>query len=141
MHQDTFLNFEYDIWYDISRGNKWNLERPSDIFSQSSFRTYQNSSNYSDLRQFKSDVDALNAAEWAAISLTGMATFKILRAAVVSHAAISSGGALTTQAINSIISAIGATSAAGVAIGVVCSTYNDCNISYKKAFNDTNNIH
>lgn len=70
-----------------------------------------------------------------------MATFKILRAAVVSHAAISSGGALTTQAINSIISAIGATSAAGVAIGVVCSTYNDCNISYKKAFNDTNNIH
>lgn len=141
VHQDTFLNFEYDIWYDTPNGDEWNLERPNEIFSQAYFRTYQNDDNYDMLRDYKSDVDELNAAEWAAIPLIGVAAFNIVKAAIVSHAAIASGGILTPEAIASIKSAVTATGAAGVAVGLVCSTYNNCAISYKYALNHTDNIH
>lgn len=132
---------EYDIWYDTANGDEWNLERPAEIFSQQYFKTYQNNSNYDMLRDYKEDVDNLNAAEWAAIPLIGVAAFNVVKAAIVSHAAVASGGTLTPAAIASIKSAVTATGAAGVAIGLVCSTYNDCAISFKYALNNTNNIH
>lgn len=44
VHQDTFLNYEYDIWFDTASGDEWRLERPSSIFSQAHFRVYQNDS-------------------------------------------------------------------------------------------------
>lgn len=105
------------------------------------FRVYQNDSNYDELRSWKSDVDALNAAEWAAIPLIGMAGYNIVQAAITSHAAIASGGVLTPAAIASIKVAGKWTSAAGVAVGLVCSTYNDCTLSYKQVLNKTDNIH
>ncbi len=141
VHQDTFLNYEYDIWFNTQSGNEWNLERPNEVFSQAYFKTYQNENNYDMLREYKSDVDSLNAAEWAAIPLIGVAGFNIVKAAITSHAALASGGVLSAAAIASIKSAVTATGAAGVAIGLVCSTYNDCAISYKNVLNNTDNIH
>ena len=141
VHQDTFLNFEYDIWYDTANGDEWNLERPGEIFSQQYFKTYQTTANYDMLRAYKSDVDDLNAAELAAIPLIGVAAFNIVKAAIVSHAAVTTGGTLTAAAIASIKTAAKATGAAAVAIGLVCSTYNDCALSFKYALNNTDNIH
>jgi hypothetical protein len=141
VHQDTFLNFEYDIWYDTQNGDEWNLERPKEIFSQGYFKTYQNDDNYSMLRDYKNDVDALNAAELAAIPLISLAAFNIVKAAIASHAAVASGGTLSPAAIKSIQSAIKATGAAAVSVGVVCSCYNNCALSYKYALNHTDNIH
>ena len=88
VHQDTFLNFEYDIWYDTAHGDEWNLERPNEMFSQQYFKTYQTTANYDMLRAYKSDVDDLNAAELAAIPVIGVAAFNIVKAAIVSHAAV-----------------------------------------------------
>ena len=93
------------------------------------------------LRDYKDDVDALNAAELAAIPLISLAAFNIVKAAIASHAAVASGGTLSPAAIKSIQSAIKATGAAAVSVGVVCSCYNNCALSYKYALNHTDNIH
>lgn len=140
IHQDTFLNFEYDIW--TTNPREWNLERPSqDFFGQYYFRCYENSSNAEYLRTWKDDVDALNSAEWAAIPLIGMAGFNIVKAAIASYAAITTGGVLTAGAIASIKAAGKWSASAAIAVGVVCSTYNNCALSYSDVLNHTDNYH
>lgn len=139
IHQDTFLNFEYDIWETNPR--EWNLERPNGIFNQYYFRVYQNASNESYLRTWKDDVDTLNAEEFAAIGLVGLAGYNIVKAAIESHAALASGGLLSAAAIKSIKDAIKSTTAAAVAVGALCSAYNNCVLSYNDVLNHTDNIH
>lgn len=77
IHQDTFLNYEYDIWETSPR--EWNLERPNTVFNQYYFKVYENASNKSELRNWKSDVDALNAQEWAVIGGVGLSVFNSIR--------------------------------------------------------------
>ena len=139
VHQDTFLNFEYDIWESDPR--EWNLERPTSIFNQAYFRCYQNSSNRSELNDFKEDVDALNAQEWVVIGGIGLTAYNTVKAYIESHAAIASGGILTVAAIDSIKDACASLGATSVAIGLLCTTYNNCAMSYKDALNATDNIH
>lgn len=139
IHQDTFLNFEYDIWQTNPR--EWNLERPNGIWDQYYFKVYENSSNSSELDNWKDDVDALNAQEFVVIGAIGVSAYEIVKAAIFSHAAIASGGVLTAAAIDSIKSAVVATGTTGVAIGLLCTTYNNCAMSYEDVKRATNNIH
>lgn len=139
IHQDTFLNFEYDIWETNPR--EWNLERPTSIFDQAYFRCYQNDSNRSELNDFKEDVDALNAQEWVVIGGIGLTAYNVVKAYIESHAAIASGGILTAAAIDSIKDACVSLGATTVAIGLLCTTYNNCAMSYKDALYATDNIH
>jgi hypothetical protein len=139
IHQDTFLNFEYDIWETSPR--EWNLERPASIFSQEYFRCYENSSNRSELNDWKDDVDALNAQEWVVIGGIGVSAYQTVKAYIESHAAIASGGILTAAAIDSIKDACVALGATGVAIGLLCTTYNNCAMSFVNVMEETDNIH
>lgn len=138
-HQDTFLNFEYDIWETSPR--EWNLERPSSVFGQYYFKVYENSSNKSELRTWKSDVDTLNAQEWAVIGGIGLSIFNIVKAAMVSHAAIATGGVLTAAAVDSIKDAAVSAGGTTIGIGLLCTTYNNCAMSYTDVLNATDNIH
>jgi len=70
-----------------------------------------------------------------------MAGYNIVKAAIESHAAIASGGILTPVAIASIKSVGTWTASAAVAVGVVCSTYNNYALSYKNVLNNTDNYH
>ena len=91
---------------------------------------YENASNKSELRDWKSDVDALNAQEWAVIGGVGLSIFNIVKASIVSHASIDS---IKDAAVSAGGTAVG--------IGFLCSTYNKCAISYRCVFNATNNKH
>lgn len=139
IHQDTFLNFEYDIWE--SNPREWNLERPNGVFDQYYFKCYENSSNSSELSDWKDDVDALNAQEFVVIGAVGVSAYEIIKAAIISHAAIASGGILTAEAIDSIKDAVVSTGATGVAIGLLCTCYNNCAMAYQDVFNATDNKH
>ena len=86
-------------------------------------------------------MDTLNAEELAAIALVGLAGYNIVKAAIESHAALASGGLLTAAAIKSIKDAIKSTAAATVAVGVLCTAYNNCVLSYNDVLNHTDNIH
>lgn len=139
IHQDTFLNFEYDIWQTSPR--EWNLERPNGVFKQYYFKVFENASNKSELRTWKSDVDKLNAQEWAVIGGAGLTIFNTVKACIISHAAIASGGILTTAAIDSIKDAIVAAGGTTIGVGLLCTTYNNCAMSYNDVFEATNNKH
>lgn len=139
IHQDTFLNFEYDYW--LTSPQEWNLERPNGVFSQYYFKVYKNDSNDDELSTWKSDVDALNAQEFVVIIAFGASVFELARAAITSHAAIASGGVLTAAAIDSIRNAVIAVAGTAVGIGYLCTTYNDCVLSYIDVFENTDNIH
>lgn len=118
IHKDIFLNFEYDIWEISPR--EWNLERPASISIQEYFRCYKNSSNRSELNDWKDDVDALNAQEWVVIGGIGVFAYQTVKAYIESHVAIASGGILTAATIDSIKDGCVALGAIGIAIGLLC---------------------
>ena len=67
IHQDTFCNYEYDIY--TGSPNEWNLERPKETGSgQNYFMVYENSSNSSQLDSWFNAVNSLNDKEWQAVS-------------------------------------------------------------------------
>lgn len=141
VHQDTFLNFEYDIWYRSGSKDEWSLQRPSSVFSQNYFKVYENNSNRDLLNNWKRDVDALNAQEWAVIGGVGLSIFNIVKAAIISHAAVATGGTLTAAAIDSIKDSAVAAGGTAIGIGFLCTTYNNCARSYRVIYNNTDNIH
>lgn len=128
VHQDTFLNFEYDIWY--GSPNEWRLERPDGAFAQYYFKVYETDSNLSYLNDWKDDVNNLNAQEWAVLGGLGLSVFNVVKAAIISHAAIASGGILTAGAIEAIKDAAVSAGGTAVGVGLLCTTFNDCNRSY-----------
>lgn len=139
IHQDTFLNFEYDIWDTNPR--EWRLERPNGIFSQYYFMCYENSSNSSELEDWKDDVDALNAQEFVVIGAVGLSVYEVVKAAITTHAAVATDGLLSGAAIDSIKNAVAAVGATGVAIDLLCTIYNNCAMSYKDVWKATDNYH
>ena len=140
-HQDTFLNYEYDI-YTNQNPIEWSLQRPDfAIFSQYYFMVYENSSNLRYLEYYQDDVNALNDQEWVTIGYVGMAVFETLEALIDSHAAISTYGVLSGEAAVSIIEAIDAGITAAGEIETLIDYYNDCSGSYRNVLNRTDNIH
>ena len=67
--------------------------------------------------------------------------YHTVKAYIESHAAIASGGILTAAAIDSIKDACAALGATGVAIGYLCTLYNNCALSFTDALYATDNIH
>ncbi|ONI46851.1 hypothetical protein AN642_02570 [Epulopiscium sp. SCG-B10WGA-EpuloA2] len=139
IHEDTFLNFEYDIWE--TDPQEWQLERPDTIFSQNRFRVYENDSNSSELRSWKRDVDNLNTAEKEFIKNATSLTLNVVNASIESYAAISSGGILTAGAIESIVSTVIAIEDMADSIEYICYIYNDCVQSFSDVYNNTDNMH
>lgn len=139
IHQDTLLNFEYDIW--TGSPNEWNLERPEGAFSQYYFKTYENSSNKNELGVWRDAVDTLNVQEVEVIAKSGFAIASACAAAFVSGMASISGGALTPVAIASVVGAVGVTGDAAVAITEMGNCCNDCLYAYMDVFNNTDNTH
>lgn len=140
-HQDTFLNYEYDI-YTSESPIEWNLERP-DIaaFSQYYFMVYENSSNLYYLERFQNSVDNLNDQELLTIGLIGMAVFKTAVALITTEAAISTYGMLSAEAVVAIAEALDAGDEADDAIATLVSYYNHCSTTYRNVLNHTDNIH
>lgn len=73
---------------------------------------YENASNSSKLSTWKDDVDELNDQEFVVIGAVGLSAWEIIKAGFISHAAVTTGGALTRAAVKSIVKAVGATGAA-----------------------------
>lgn len=138
IHQDTFLNYEYDIW---TNNLEWLLQRPKGVFKQSSFKTYENKSNSTELATWKSSVDSLNDQEWIVIGAATTSIFSIIKAAMISKAAIATGGILTRAATASIIKASGAVGTTAILVGSLITKFNNCTLSYNAVKKATNNIH
>ncbi len=140
IHQDTFCNYEYDIW----TGNpyEWNLERPKESGSgQYYFKCYENSSNNSELDDWRDNVDNLNDLEWAAVSSYGLALVTSAAAGFISGMAVATAGVLSPAAITSIVAAVGATGAAAVALSKVGTACNGCLLAYWDVYYATDNMH
>ena len=102
IHQDTFCNYEYDIY--TGSPNEWNLERPKETGSgQNYFMVYENSSNSSQLDSWFNAVNSLNDKEWQAVSSYGVALVTSAAAGFISGMAVASGGILTPGAITAIV--------------------------------------
>lgn len=134
IHQDTFSNFEYDIY--IGSPNKWRLERPKGAFSQYYFEINENSSNQNRLNTYRSAVDTLNTQEVKAISMGGTAMVTTAAAAFVSGMAVASGGVLTPEAIASVVAAVGANGAMAIEISEMGNCCNNCLYAYMDVFNN-----
>lgn len=140
-HQDTFLNYEYDIYTNQSP-IEWDLQRPNlAVFSQYYFMVYENSSNLRYLEYYQDDVNALNDQEWVTIGYVGVAAFETIEALIDTHAAISTYGVLSGEAAVSIVEAIDAGITAAGEIELLIDYYNDCSNSYRTVLNRTDNIH
>lgn len=140
-HQDTFLNYEYDI-YPNKSPVEWSLQRPNiAIFSQYYFMVYENTSNRRYLEYYQDDVEALNDQEWTTIGYIGIGVFETVEALMTSQAAISTYGVLTGEAAVSIVDAISAIGDAADAVFTLIDYYNDCSESYRDVLNNTDNIH
>lgn len=140
-HQDTFLNYEYDI-YTNQNPIEWSLQRPNlSVFSQYYFMVYENSSNLRYLEYYQDAVDGLNDQEWATIAYVGVAAFETIEAVIASYAAMNTYGTLTPVAADAIADAIGAGLDAYDAIDYLVDCYNNCAYYYRTVLNRTDNIH
>lgn len=141
IHQDTFCNFEYDIY--VGNPNEWNLERPDDNdgSGQLYFMVYENSSNEEELDTWFDAVNALNDKEWEAVSDCGLAIVSAAAAGFVSGMAVASGGILTAGAISTIVAAAGATGAAATTIAQIGTCCNVCRLAYNDVYIATDNMH
>lgn len=139
IHQDTFTNFEYDIW--AYNPQEWRLERPNGAFSQYYFKVYENSSNSSSLNEWFNAVNTLNDREWEAIASCSLALVSDAAAGFISGMAIASGGILSPAAITSIATAVGAT---GVGIAKIVAVGTQCNaalLAYSNVMRTSDNFH
>ena len=139
IHQDTFSNFEYDIY--TGNPNEWNLERPSGAFSQYYFMVYENSSNEAELDKFYNGVNTLNDREWDAVAAYSLALVTTAASGFISGMAVASGGILTPAVIASIVAATGATGNAAVALARIGTSCNDCLRAYMEVYHATDNMH
>ena len=140
IHQDTFCNYEYDIY--TGSPNEWNLERPKETGSgQNYFMVYENSSNSSQLDSWFNAVNSLNDKEWQAVSSYGVALVTSAAAGFISGMAVASGGILTSGAITAIVAATGATGTAAVLLTQVGTQCNVCLRAYWNVYNATDNMH
>lgn len=140
IHQDTFCNYEYDIY--TGSPNEWNLERPKETGSgQNYFMVYENSSNSSQLDSWFNAVNSLNDKEWQAVSSYGVALVTSAAAGFISGMAVASGGILTPGAITAIVAATGATGTAAVLLTQVGTQCNVCLRAYWNVYNATDNMH
>lgn len=140
IHQDTFCNYEYDIY--TGSPNEWNLERPKETGSgQNYFMVYENSSNSSQLDSWFNAVNSLNDKEWQAVSSYGAALVTSAAAGFISGMAVASGGILTPGAITAIVAATGATGTAAVLLTQVGTQCNVCLRAYWNVYNATDNMH
>lgn len=140
IHQDTFSNYEYDIY--TGNPNEWNLERPDDDGDgQRYFMVYENSSNETELDAWFDAVNALNDKEWEAVSSYGVALVTSAAAGFISGMAVASGGILTPGAITAIVAATGATGAAAVLLTQIGTCCNVCRMAYQDVYNATDNMH
>lgn len=140
IHQDTFSNYEYDIY--TGNPNEWNLERPDDDGSgQVYFMVYENSSNEDELDAWFEAVNALNDKEWEAVSACGVSMVTSFAAGFISGMAVATGGVLTPGAITAIVGAVGATGAAEVLLFQVGTCCNVCRLAYQDVYNATDNMH
>lgn len=134
IHQDTFSNYEYDIY--TGNPNKWRLERPKEAFSQYYFEVNENSSNKDRLNTYRGAVDTLNAQEIKVVSSGGTAMASAAAAAFISGMASVSGGALTVAAITAVVAAVGATGKTAEEITEMGNCCNDCLYAYMDVFNN-----
>ncbi len=134
IHQDTFTNYEYDIY--TGNPNKWHLERPKEAFSQYYFDVNETSSNKDRLNTYRSAVDTLNAQEIRVVSKGGKAMAAAAAAAFISGMASVSGGALTVAAITAAVAAVGATGETAEEITAMGNCCNDCLYAYMDVFNN-----
>lgn len=140
IHQDTFCNYEYDIY--TGSPNEWNLERPKETGSgQNYFMVYENSSNSSQLDSWFNAVNSLNDKEWQAVSSYGVALVTSAAAGFISGMAVASGGILTPGAITAIVAATGATGTAAVLLTQVGTQCNVCLRAYWNVYNAADNMH
>lgn len=128
-HQDTFSNYEYDIWEYVADSD-WLLQRPKDEFRQYSFMTLEDGNNWRELVHFRQCVDDLNDQEFVVIGYVGDAALKVAVALATSYAAASSYGALTPAAWSAVWDAIDASSTAINALETFGAMYNDCAYAY-----------
>jgi hypothetical protein len=138
IHQDTFSNYEYDVY--TGSPNEWNCERPKGS-GQGYFMAYENKSNSTQLNSYFDKVNTLNDKEWTAISLSGVALVSSAGAGFASGIAVASGGLLTPAAIAGIVAATGATGASAIAISAVGTQCNSCELAYWNARNTSDNLH
>ena len=140
IHQDTFCNYEYDIY--TGSPNEWNLERPKESGSgQVYFMVYENSSNDSELDDWFNAVNTLNNKEWEAVSSYGVALVTSAAAGFISGMAVATGGVLTPGAITAIVAATGATGACAVLLTQIGTQCNVCLKAYWDVYNATDNMH
>lgn len=140
IHQDTFSNYEYDIY--TGNPNEWNLERPDDDGQgQRYFMVYENSSNDDELQAWFEAVNDLNDKEWEAVSVGGLGIVADCIAGFLSGMAVASGGILSPAAISAIIAAVGATGNASYVLAQVGTLCNVCMLAYQDVYNATDNMH
>ena len=141
IHQDTFSNYEYDIY--TGNPNEWNLERPNDNSGsgQLYFKVYENSSNKKELNVWFDDVNALNDKEWEAVAACGLIVVTSAAAGFLSAMDIASAGILTPAAITAVVAATGATGTGAVLLEQVGSMCNTCRLAYQDVYNATDNMH
>ena len=132
-HQDTFSNYEYDIW-EMGEDTEWRLERPKDAFRQYYFMTNQVSKNWNELLDYRDIVDELNDIELTLIGDVGMATLKIIVAVVTSQAATTTYGVLSPAAWESVASAVDAGITALSSFNSYCGIYNSTAQAYFDAY-------
>ena len=132
-HQDTFSNIEYDIWV-RSNETEWLLERPQDDVRQYYFRTYEVSSNATELSHFRSNVDALNDYEFVLIGDIGTAIFDAAIALCTSYAAIHTYGMLSTEALVQVEQAIFSSYNAVISMRTFGTYFNNAAASYFDVF-------
>ncbi|MCM1060987.1 MAG: geobacillin-26 family protein [Eubacterium sp.] len=141
IHQDTFSNYEYDIY--TGNPNEWNLERPNDNSGsgQLYFKVYENSSNKTELNVWFDDVNALNDKEWEAVAACGLTVVASAAAGFLSVMDVASGGILTPAAITAVITATGATGTGAYLLEQVGTMCNTCRLAYQDVYNATDNMH
>lgn len=132
-HQDTFSNYEYDIW-EMVEDTEWRLERPKDEIRQYYFMTIQVSKNWDELLNFRNCVDDLNDIELALIGDVGMTTVKAIIALATSLAAKTTYGALSPVAWDSVADAVQTGISAYGTFTSFCDIYNSTAKAYSDAF-------
>lgn len=128
-HQDTFSNIEYDIWVRANE-TEWRLERPQDEFRQYYFMTLEVKKNKTELKNFRSNVDALNDYEFILIGDLGTAIFDVAIALCTSYAAIQTYGMLSAEALVQVEQALYSTYNAAVSLKTFGTYYNNAAMSY-----------
>lgn len=136
-HQDTFSNFEYDIWEGVIDSD-WLLQRPRDEFRQYEFMTFEDSDNRSELVNFRRCVDSLNDQELYVIAVVGDFVLKSIVAGMTSAAAYSTYGVLSPAAVTALLEAYDASDPAFESLHYLADLYNSCAYAYFDALEVSN---